>query len=273
MANITPIEQRMKNMEVDIIEQLKHQDKYRKLFRSWGDKGSLVEREEEMIQELEILNKQINTGENLIIGSFDYRDFSLAYFTDNIFDVSGLPVEYFKKYGLEATMSMFHEDDREEMIDFHRNLIPIYDKLTLEEKKTFGCTYTYRWVHRITNEHIWQVSTLIPYITDKEGNIIYDLQIVVRLHNPPSPAEYHWEYHYVATNGAKIQVAKQFERKALKGLSKREMQVVDLMVQGKTSFVISEELGLSPNTVITHRKNILRKLNVKNVLELMNIMK
>ncbi|KEO73194.1 hypothetical protein EL17_12615 [Anditalea andensis] len=260
-------------MGVDIIEQLKNQDKYKKLFRTWGDKGTLLEREEEMIQELENLNLQINSGENLIIGSFDYRDYSLAYFTDNIFDVSGLPVEYFKKYGLEATMSMFHEDDRDEMIQFHQSLLPIYDKLTIEEKKTFGCTYTYRWVHRITNEHIWQVSSLIPYITDQEGNIIYDLQIVVRLNSVPNPAAFNWEYHYIASNGTKRKVEKQFEQISFDVLSKREKQIVDLMVQGKTSLAMSEELGVSPNTVITHRKNILRKLKVKNVLDLMNKMK
>ncbi|WP_164675084.1 helix-turn-helix transcriptional regulator [Anditalea andensis] len=258
---------------MDIIEQLKNQDKYKKLFRTWGDKGTLLEREEEMIQELENLNLQINSGENLIIGSFDYRDYSLAYFTDNIFDVSGLPVEYFKKYGLEATMSMFHEDDRDEMIQFHQSLLPIYDKLTIEEKKTFGCTYTYRWVHRITNEHIWQVSSLIPYITDQEGNIIYDLQIVVRLNSVPNPAAFNWEYHYIASNGTKRKVEKQFEQISFDVLSKREKQIVDLMVQGKTSLAMSEELGVSPNTVITHRKNILRKLKVKNVLDLMNKMK
>jgi len=262
-------------MGVDIIEQLKKQDKYRKLFCSWTDKGStLLEREEALLDELENLNKQINTGENLLIGSFDYRDWSLVFFTDNIFDVSGLPIEYFKKYGLEATMSMFHEEDREEMAEFHQLMMAVYDNLSIEEKKTFGCTYTYRWIHRMTGEHIWQMSTLIPYITDQEGNIIiYDLQIVVRLQNPPNPAEYNWEYRYTATNGALIKVQKQFKKKMLKGLSKREMEVVDLMVQGKTSVVISEELGLSPNTVITHRKNILRKLNVKNALELMNLMK
>jgi len=261
-------------MGKDIIEQLKKQDKYRKLFCSWTDKGTtLIEREEALLNELENLNKQINSGENLLIGSFDYRDWSLAFFTDNIFDVSGLPIEYFKKYGLEATMSMFHEEDREEMAEYHKLMMSVYDNLTMEEKRTFGCTYTYRWIHRITNEHIWQMSTLIPYITDNEGNIIFDLQIVVRLHNPPNPAEYYWEYHYTATNGAMIKVEKQFEKKPLIGLSKREMQVVDLMVQGKTSVTISEELGLSPNTVITHRKNILRKLKVRNVLELMNMMK
>jgi len=261
-------------MGKDIIEQLKKQDKYRKLFSSWTDKGTtLLEREEALLDELENLNKQINTGENLLIGSFDYRDWSLAFFTDNIFDVSGLPIEYFKKYGLEATMSMFHEEDREEMAEFHKLMMAVYDNLSIEEKKTFGCTYTYRWIHRMTNEHIWQMSTLIPYITDNDGNIIFDLQIVVRLHTPPNPAEYNWEYHYTATNGALIKVGKQFEKKVLKGLSKREMQIVELMVQGKTSVMISDELRLSPNTVNTHRKNILRKLKIKNVLELMNRMK
>jgi DNA-binding CsgD family transcriptional regulator len=259
-------------MGEDILSQLRSQDKYRKLFTGWSAKEySLGEREKKMIEELESLNQQINKSENLIIGSFDYRDMSLAYFTENIFEVSGLPVEYFKAHGLDATMSMFHPDDREEMTVFHEQLMDVYKILSLEEKKTFGCRYTYRWIHRITNEHIWQMSNLMPYIVDEEGHIIFDLQIVVRLQSPPTPAEYNWEYHYTADNGAMINVKKEFQD-PIKQLTKREYQVAKLIAQGLSSMGISEELGISHNTVVTHRKNILKKLKINNSFEIVKVL-
>ena len=52
------------------------------------------------------------------------------------------------------------------------------------------------------------------------------------------------------------------------GLSKREQQIVRLISRGHTSMVISKELFISKHTVETHRKNILRKLNLNSSKEL-----
>lgn len=48
-------------------------------------------------------------------------------------------------------------------------------------------------------------------------------------------------------------------------LSKREIDVVRLLAKGLTNKEISEHLFISPHTVITHRKNITRKLNIRSV--------
>jgi DNA-binding CsgD family transcriptional regulator len=47
-------------------------------------------------------------------------------------------------------------------------------------------------------------------------------------------------------------------------LTRREAEILKLLVQGKTSLEIAETLYLAIYTVDTHRKNLLRKLNVKN---------
>lgn len=48
-------------------------------------------------------------------------------------------------------------------------------------------------------------------------------------------------------------------------LSPREKDVVKLLAKGFSNKEISEQLFISPHTVITHRKNITRKLNIKSV--------
>lgn len=47
-------------------------------------------------------------------------------------------------------------------------------------------------------------------------------------------------------------------------LSEREIEVIKLMSQGYTSNEIAETLYLSNHTIKTHRKNILKKLDLKN---------
>ncbi|MBL3658332.1 response regulator [Fulvivirga sediminis] len=53
-------------------------------------------------------------------------------------------------------------------------------------------------------------------------------------------------------------------------ITKRELQILTLISQGLTSNAIAEKLFISIRTVETHRTNIMRKLGVKNVVELIN---
>lgn len=51
-------------------------------------------------------------------------------------------------------------------------------------------------------------------------------------------------------------------------LSNREIEIIQLIAEGHTEFKIAEILFLSKHTVHTHRKNIMKKLNVKGAVEL-----
>jgi DNA-binding NarL/FixJ family response regulator len=51
-------------------------------------------------------------------------------------------------------------------------------------------------------------------------------------------------------------------------LTPREYEVLELITRGKTTAQIAEELHLSIHTINSHRKNILRKLNMNSPAEL-----
>ncbi|SMG39475.1 DNA-binding response regulator, NarL/FixJ family, contains REC and HTH domains [Marivirga sericea] len=53
-------------------------------------------------------------------------------------------------------------------------------------------------------------------------------------------------------------------------LTKRELEIVKLIMKGYTSNQIAEELFISNRTVDTHRANLMQKLEVKNSIELIN---
>lgn len=57
-------------------------------------------------------------------------------------------------------------------------------------------------------------------------------------------------------------------KKLDKKITKREQEVLSLIVQGQTSQDIAEALYISPRTVETHRSNLLQKLEIKNTAEL-----
>jgi len=56
-------------------------------------------------------------------------------------------------------------------------------------------------------------------------------------------------------------------------LSKREKEIALLITKGLQSAQIAIELHISEHTVTTHRKNIMRKMNVHNSIQLANVIK
>lgn len=67
-----------------------------------------------------------------------------------------------------------------------------------------------------------------------------------------------------------IQAYRSEEGNLIKKLSKREKEVLQLVVDGLTSKAIAEKLNLSPRTVDTHRSNLLKKFNLKKSVDLVN---
>ncbi|NNK13565.1 MAG: response regulator transcription factor, partial [Desulfofustis sp.] len=58
--------------------------------------------------------------------------------------------------------------------------------------------------------------------------------------------------------------------RTFKGLTKREKQVLELVVDGMTSKQIAADLGLSPRTVDHHRASLLKKFDMNNSVDLVN---
>jgi len=54
-------------------------------------------------------------------------------------------------------------------------------------------------------------------------------------------------------------------------LTERQFQVVKLICKNYTNNDVSEELKISPHTVVSHRRNVYKQLNVRSIKELKSI--
>jgi len=59
----------------------------------------------------------------------------------------------------------------------------------------------------------------------------------------------------------------------LKPLSERELQIAELLAKGFGNLEIANELSLKQNTVSTFKKRIFEKLNIENLVDLIDLMK
>jgi DNA-binding CsgD family transcriptional regulator len=74
------------------------------------------------------------------------------------------------------------------------------------------------------------------------------------------------------TNSRLIEILPDSENELTTKLSLREVEVLQLIRIGLTSNEISVKLQISVNTIKTHRKNILRKLHVKNMAQAIRLL-
>lgn len=55
-------------------------------------------------------------------------------------------------------------------------------------------------------------------------------------------------------------------------LTKREAEIAEHLMSGKTSKIIGDDVGISSKTVEFHRTNIMRKLGIHSIAELMSLL-
>lgn len=260
-------------MDKVLLKDLKKQDKYTKFFKNWKEQQFQGEIDEQKLKdELLVLSNTIGMREELLIACFDYRNLNLAFFAGNVESLTGYPASMFHNKGMETSFTMIHPEDRPELFNFQKIVFEVYHSLSIPERHTFQFSYTTRWVHRKTQEITWVTAKVRPYVIDEVGNFIMDLHIIIPLFTPPKVKCYDWNYSFTKEEGSKIFVSKNSPVNREVALTGKEREIVNLILEGKESKEISVILNISPNTVATHRKNILKKLGARNVGEMVKIL-
>ena len=85
------------------------------------------------------------------------------------------------------------------------------------------------------------------------------------------------ELHFIGSNGLpsyySIESKADIDKQSILKFTKRELEIIYLLDQAKTSEEIAKELFISIHTVRTHRKNLLHKTGCENTIELLKKVK
>ncbi len=113
------------------------------------------------------------------------------------------------------------------------------------------------------------------YFQYQESGLVEHPKLLVLLESAPLPQQQTTNYLCCSWPLEKIQEQLSTLLQELKGtaptspddrkLSHREEDILRAVAQGYTSKEIAEKLGISTNTVLSHRKNIATKLQIKTV--------
>lgn len=111
-----------------------------------------------------------------------------------------------------------------------------------------------------------QLNQLIAHLTDMAGMVHSQCEMVEIEFKITTPRPEDTTTYFLR----KLRRLTEATGPQYKGLSKRELEVLELLLEGKTNKEIAQTLYISFDTVKTHRKNILLKTNARNTAALIS---
>lgn len=202
------------------------------------------------------------------------QNLTFEFISKNMTSCIGLDKNSLLKEGMRQFWNRIHPEDVElwlkalnDLMVFTLEEIPIKDRQRM----------SYTWNYRLLNEagsyvNIIQNTTPLEFDSDMKPIIglahytVLDPKIKMSITATAKLLNENNEYETKYFNN--------FSQKLLtNGLSNRERDVIRLLTLNKSSKEIAQGLNISPNTVDTHRRNILKKLNISSTGELIGMLK
>lgn len=202
------------------------------------------------------------------------QDLTFEYISKNFNSCLGLDANELKVKGMRYFWSRIHPEDVELWLSALNELMEFTLK-EIPENKRQNANYTWNFRLKDANDNyvnIIQNTTPLAFASDMKPIIglahytVLDAKIKMPITATAKLLNEQKEYDTVYFNS--------FSRKLLEnGISNRERDIVRLLVLNYSSKEISEKLNISPHTVDTHRRNILKKLKISSTGELIGMLK
>jgi DNA-binding CsgD family transcriptional regulator len=202
------------------------------------------------------------------------HDLTFEYVSKNYNACLGLDIEDIKTQGMRYFWKRIHPDDIDAWLAALNDLMEFtLGEIPINKRKDVNYTWNFR-IKNADGIYVNVIQNTTPLVFDSAGkpligfahytvldaNIKMEVRASVKLLNAKN------EYETVYINN--------YSQKLLnEGVSNRERDVIRLLVLNHTSKEISEQLNISSHTVDTHRRNILKKLNISSTGELIGMLK
>ena len=199
---------------------------------------------------------------------------SFEYISKNMFSCLGLDTSKLKKNGMRSFWSRIHPEDVESWLQAMNELMNFtINEISIDERKRASYTWNYRFKNAKGN-YVTIVQNTTPLEFDDEGKPIIGLA-----HYTVLDAKINMQICASAkilntNNEYETKYFNNFSQKLLTdGVSNRERDIIRLLILNYSSKEIAEKLFITSNTVDTHRRNILKKLNISSTGELIALLK
>ena len=199
---------------------------------------------------------------------------SFPFVSKNFVPNMGLDPEMMKEHGPNYWFQYFHPDDLEVWVKLLQDLMTFtLTEVDPEDRLRLSYTWNFR-VKTVKGNYVNLFEHEIPYLLDNDGKPVVGVgHLTIVGDGEPMPIK--GSVKRLNDKGEyETLYIKSFSQKLLSGgLTNRELDIVRLLALNFSSKKIGDSLSISSHTVDTHRRNILKKLNLSSTGELVGYMK
>ncbi|AHM59635.1 LuxR family transcriptional regulator [Flammeovirgaceae bacterium 311] len=231
------------------------------------------DRREVSLGNMEQFNDILSAGP-VIVSVFNNLTFKFDYISPNVEPFLGVSPEDVIGLGREDFMTCYIHPEDLEIVG--TKLIPELVNFLINEAKGDILNYSVHYNYRMkaaSGKWIKIEQQTSPLKADQHGMIQLEQNFCTQVGKADFDELYPIKLNITCRNSAGVYescFSRIFLQKKIKAesLTPREFDILKLLAAGKTSGEIANALHISEATTITHRRNMLQKLNLKNTSEL-----
>jgi DNA-binding CsgD family transcriptional regulator len=195
----------------------------------------------------------------------DYYKKGFAYVSDNPIFLCGMSPAAVLEAGYSYYLRTVPQADLELLLKINKAGFEFYNKIPVEDRLNYSISYDFHLTQ--SNGHLLLINhKLTPLILNKNGNMWIALCVVSLSSNKTAG-------NIILKRKGENKIfeydvaAEKWKERSIIKLNRHEKQILALSSRGLTMKAIARELFLSVDTIKFHKRNIFRKLNVKNISE------
>ena len=202
------------------------------------------------------------------------QNLTFEYISKNMSACLGLDKRLFEEQGMRGFWSRMHPDDLDSWLLALNDLMKFtLSEISVKDRNKMSYTWNYR-LKNSNDEYVNIIQNTTPLEFDSKNKPIIGLAHYTVLHPDINMQICASAKLLNSNNEYETKYFNNFSQKLLtNGISNRERDIIRLLVLNNSSKEIAKRLNISPNTVDTHRRNILKKLNVSSTGELIGMMR
>ncbi len=199
---------------------------------------------------------------------FNPPEMVIEYASESLTSILGYRPE---ELTLNKLMQFIHPDDLPHFINFEATVTEFWRQLPPEKVMKYKSRYDYR-IKKKDGSYLRILQQIVTIQSDEEGAVLRTFVVHTDISHLKKDNKMVLSFIGLEGEPSYYDVKPVEALRPSKGLlSRREMEILQLIARNYTSKAIAGELHISYETVSTHRKNIYRKTKTSSALELVQL--
>jgi DNA-binding CsgD family transcriptional regulator len=198
----------------------------------------------------------------------DMQSFNNVYVHKNLKHILGHETEHYKK--MENIYRDMHPEDHDFVLAYSKKIIGHAGKASDDKdlaNNPHKITFSIDFRIKTSEGNYLRVNSLTSsFKLDRHGNLVYAISLLTDIDHIKKSNNISYSWSGIDSSSFSLDDLKNPPQI----FSKRETDILKYLVNGLKGNEIAKKLNITGHTVISHRKNMLRKTRTKNTAELVH---